>query len=414
MTYEEAKAQLIEGYAALNISFVSEADGSVCFQRGNREYSLSGDRIRLYAENLSQAHEYEAKPNRCSIVSNSYREQAIQPLNLLQFRPHVFRDGRRFTFGESSSANLRVEISAPSSRFTDHFRFDEGYIETTRLHFPILRDRPMDLGDLTARYPTIKVFNLDAPTRETALTTSQQMIEACLFELTYLKDMTFGLLQDWPQRRRESAFRMNSLHTGAELPLPRAAFNPDLIQFYQLGAGTEISILQFLAFYQVLEYHFVSVSDEALYARVRPQLNDPDFKQTTPQLDRLIQTVLDHKRTSDETEMLKRVLERYVDEVDLIDFIRQYEESIGEKLYTKRRSRFGQDAEIKTNAGHVFGNTAKIIKIVRNALVHSSDWHERSERHVPFSKESETVEKEVPLMRYLAERVIIRSASTLQ
>jgi len=55
-----------------------------------------------------------------------------------------------------------------------------------------------------------------------------------------------------------------------------------------------------------------------------------------------------------------------------------------------------------------------VVKTVRNALVHSSDHHERVERHVPFSEGTRLVEMEVPLVRFLAERVVIASAAQVK
>ena len=167
--------------------------------------------------------------------------------------------------------------------------------------------------------------------------------------------------------------------------------------------------LQFLLFYQVLEYFFLTISDERLQ-RLTKRVSDPRFSTEAKSLDRVIQDVIEHKRTTDETEMLKLVLERYVDETELMEFIKAYEAYLKEPYYTKRRRRFGVDAEVKLAPGHLFGNVAKVVKTVRNALVHSSDFHERVERHVPFSEGTRLVELEVPLLQFLAERVIIASS----
>jgi hypothetical protein len=127
-------------------------------------------------------------------------------------------------------------------------------------------------------------------------------------------------------------------------------------------------------------------------------------------LDHLIQDVLGHAKTTDETEMLKLVIDKYVEEQELLTFVMRYEDHLGERWYTKKRERFGVEAEIKAQLGHVTGNVAKIVRTVRNALVHSSDRFERTGRHMPFSESSDLVLREVPLVKYLAEQVIIASA----
>ncbi len=110
--------------------------------------------------------------------------------------------------------------------------------------------------------------------------------------------------------------------------------------------------------------------------------------------------------------MLRLVLEKYVLFSDLTDFIQALEGRKAEKLYTKRRQLFGQDvAEVRLQEGHLQPNLAKRIKVIRNAIVHSVDRYEGRERFVPLTPSSEVViREEVPLMRFLAEKVIIASA----
>ncbi|MGA2298772.1 MAG: hypothetical protein ABSG15_14590, partial [FCB group bacterium] len=145
------------------------------------------------------------------------------------------------------------------------------------------------------------------------------------------------------------------------------------------------------------------------------KINDLKFKTVPSHLDKLIQDVLNHKNENDETEMLKNVIKKYVDENDIMDFITQYEDFLDKKVYTIKRTIFGHEiAATPLNSGHVIGNIAKTIKAIRNALVHSSDRHERNEIFIPYSKEGMTLlELELPLIKYLAEKVIIATSISL-
>jgi hypothetical protein len=167
---------------------------------------------------------------------------------------------------------------------------------------------------------------------------------------------------------------------------------------------------RFLAFYQVLEYYFVAIADEQLYSKLSRRINDPKFSAIPANLDRLIQDVTDHKQVTDELEMLKAVVGRLVDENELIEFVQAYEAYLGDKIYTKRRTIFGEEVEVKLTPGHVVGNIAKTVKTIRNALVHSSDRYERKERYIPSAGSENMIKREIPLMRFLAEKVIIASA----
>ena len=109
--------------------------------------------------------------------------------------------------------------------------------------------------------------------------------------------------------------------------------------------------------------------------------------------------------------MLKRVLQKFVDENELIEFIKAYEEYLGENIYSRRRVVFGESIEVNLIPGHVIGNLSKRIKVIRNALVHSADRYERNQRYIPSSEAEKKLKKEIPLLKYLAEKVVIGSAS---
>ncbi|MFW9878029.1 MAG: hypothetical protein ACFFG0_33530 [Candidatus Thorarchaeota archaeon] len=140
------------------------------------------------------------------------------------------------------------------------------------------------------------------------------------------------------------------------------------------------------------------------------ELKDPKFIPNELYIPKLVRIVEEHSKKIDETEMLKNVLKKFVDFKDLKEFIENYEVKICEKIYTKRNEIFGENVEVPLKPDHIFGNLAKIIKIIRNALVHSSDRYEGKKTYVPFSESTEIVEKHIPLLKFLAEKVIFATS----
>jgi len=329
----------------------------------------------------------------------------------------MWQKDRLFVFGNPDGESLYVEIGPASKFFIHFFRFDKTYIQNSLGRTSVLF-RQSEMSDIRNHLYvpiTIRIHNIPETSIKAALSHTSPIIESCLFELSYLKHIQVRLSEEWPNKERRlqkaERFEFGEQIRGNKLSLPTARFNSDIVSFYHLGMSNDIPVLQFLAFYQVLEYYFVSVSDEQLYSKLSRQLKDPKFNTTPQNLDRLIQEVLDHGHITDEVEMLKNVLNKFIDEAELIEFIKAYEDYLGEKPYTKKRDVFGEEIEIKLAKGHVFGNVAKTIKTVRNALVHSSDSYGRSARHIPFSKSTEIVKREIPLVKFLAERIIIASAA---
>jgi predicted RNA-binding protein YlqC (UPF0109 family) len=266
---------------------------------------------------------------------------------------------------------------------------------------------------------TIKVYNLKASTLESAIQNSTDLIDRCLFSISSLKEIPVELIDEWPIRRNgdksSKDFEYGEQYKSNKLPIPKIKLNSVLIRFYQQATNTDIPSLKYLLFYQILEYFFLIVADEQLYNMLSIRINDLKFETTSTNLDKIIQDVTNHKRDNDETEMLKNVLKKFIQEDVLIDFINQYESFFSKKIYTIKREIFGIEISATVlNSGHVFGNISKTIKAIRNALVHSSDRYERNDRYVPYSKiGTQLIQDELPLIKFLAEKVIMASATTI-
>jgi hypothetical protein len=417
MTFDEAKQLLRDRYATAGLKVVDEHPKEVFFQSnyGRGPIHLSEEDIAQYLEFEGRRAQYRAEPVECSMVSPTYREHSIRPSDFERRFLPVTRD-ISFTFGDPAGAEPYAQISQASQDFINFMRLQEAYLplSVARLQRPIgRRDEKVVMKDMLYRPLTIKVMQMNAASLDEAKKTSDAIIDAALFGIACLKDMAFDLHSEWPRRhQRIEPFRFEESPEGSDLPLPRARYTPDLVRFYLRGCSASDPVVQFLSFYQVLEYFFLTSADEQLYARLATRLHDPHFAATPKHLDKLIQDTLEHKRETDETEMLKLVLQKYTSEPDVIQFISSYEAHLKDTPYTKKRSVFGEENQVNLQPGHVFGGLSRRIKLVRNALIHSSDRHERKDRYVPTRANESIIEREVPLVEFLAEKVVIASAQS--
>lgn len=194
--------------------------------------------------------------------------------------------------------------------------------------------------------------------------------------------------------------------------IPNVAYNDDLLKYYKVAKSSIFPNQQFLSYYHVLEYFFLRVSDENLHTSVKAIVNSPAFSSSYENVSRLMGALKKHDNSSDETEMLKAVLTKYVDEEELISFIQELEKGANEKLYSDTKKKvFGQPAAINLQKGHAVHAAARVTKQIRNALVHSSDKYNREDCFLPLSESEHVVRSYVPLVRFLAERVIYATAS---
>lgn len=214
----------------------------------------------------------------------------------------------------------------------------------------------------------------------------------------------------WKARKR----RLKSIYPDVpndDQTIPSATYDENVVSYYKVAKASPFPSQSFLAYYHVLEYYFLRVSELLLHDRLTSLLNDTGFRTNREALDKVISTVRSQDARSDETEMLRNVLDRFVQEGELIDYILKFEESCGEKIYSKRRSVFGEQLQISPIKDHALANSAKVLKHIRNAIVHSSDRYKREDCHIPLSESEDVIEEFIPLARFLAERVIFGTAT---
>jgi hypothetical protein len=415
MEFKDAKNKIKEEYAKHRITCIDESDKELLLKMGEKvQLKVCEDDIIQYAKFEDIRLDYQIEPNECSICSTNYRENIVIPLASIRSRAGRLREDK-VVFGEISEDQKYAVISQPSDMFFDVFRFNPDFIYASfRLPMFFPAEPPVETVDIRSKYyrpMTIKVYNLNEHRIQDSISTSTQIIENCLFQLAYLKEAPYWLAEEWPIKRTifTRGFEFNERFEGWNLPL-KGNYISDVIKFYQFAVSTDIPELKYLSFYQVLEYFYIPVSNEKLYEKLSNKLKEPRFKYTPSYLDQIILEVDDHKKITDEAEMLKNVLEKFIGDKELIKYISSYEAHLKSQIYSKKHNVFGTDVEVQLKTGHVCGNLAKQIKETRNAIVHSSDRLEQKNRHVPFSKTTKSIMQDIPLMKFIAEKVIIATS----
>lgn len=410
MNFDEVKDYLKKNYSENDYTIVDEHPKELYLKAGDitpAVFKVNEKEILEFSEFLKIKDEFANSPNECSICSVNYREQMIRDLSITRWS-YLWKDGK-ILLNKTGDRKTHVEVSPASKSFFNFFRFHPFFLRQIKNRQYFYKQEGETLLN-NINFPlTIKIFEINSHNIETALSDTQMLIESCLFEIAYLKDTTLQIIEEWPQRYglRKRNFRFDEYHTEDHIRIPKVNYNQELVRFYLRGLRTDDPVNQFLSHYQVLEYYFVRISDEKLYEKLTSRFNDPKFTTTPKYLDRVIHDTINHKRETDEQQMLRLVLEKFIDEQELIEFITDYENYLSEKFYTKKHKIFSKEVEVKLEEGHILGNIAKRIKIIRNAIVHSSDRYEREERYVPSLTSEKFIRLEIPLMRFLAEKVII-------
>lgn len=280
-------------------------------------------------------------------------------------------------------------------------RRDDGRSERMKERRPRFR---MRIDDLFINFQTITYTSNASISRDELIKIGREKCKASLFKLALTEN------QCWELREtiKVKGFQIpQSDFEEIDTSIPKVQYDDDLVIFYKIAKSSLFPSQSFLSFYHVLEYNFLRVADEELYSKTKSIINNPTFNSSYENVNKLLSVLKKHDKNLDETSMLKRVIEKFIDEEELINFISEIEESINDKPYSKpKEAIFGERIPIKLEVGHAIPNVARVIKHIRNSLVHSSDKYTREECFIPFSESESLIIKYNPIINFLAEKVI--------
>ena len=204
---------------------------------------------------------------------------------------------------------------------------------------------------------------------------------------------------------------------GKRMTAPHMVYNHDMLEIYTAGNWHDDPLVQFINYYQVAEYLFNYVPNELLFEEVQEKIASPKFSYTDKsdvlELSRLIADL--NRKNDKEVNSLRMVLNQYVKYDDL-------KKSLPDKLINYYRDEIpsflkntSEPNQIKfsinnlKNSDKVYGKMSSRLYAVRNCVVHNKE----GENHFNSLIDDESLKKEVPLMKAIAETVIIKYGTTI-
>lgn len=208
-----------------------------------------------------------------------------------------------------------------------------------------------------------------------------------------------------------------------EVMPPELKYNEKLVSQYYMAISSGDAFVKFIGFYHIMEYFFNSVYTEELLDKVRSMICDPKFSvKRNKDVSKIVNLIKKKARTDKngfqgtEKEALMLTLKKYIDIENLKDDISDLESNLIE-YYEKNPVAFSKGDSIKWEDSNekIYKDLSNRIYKTRNSLIHSkSDELSEKERETykPFVDEKVLI-KEIPLMRCIAEQIIIKTANKL-
>jgi len=387
----------------------------------DKELLLSKEELKATIEKL---RDYE-NPEETVISHSKCYETLVREESSFPRMRHRLRDDALAV--DDHDNGLKYRLSTPSDEYILFLLLKVSLIASTRamvMPMPIRRvfDRPGD-EEITSIYDVLKrviprFLTLRIESDKNRSTAEMvKFSSAFLFQLSYNIDAALV-----PQRHIEELVRTGRINrirrvSMDELDPPRRHYIPDLIYHYQLAVGADNPFLEFISYYHVAEHFFEMIFNEDLVLKIKDKMTQPDFSyKRKKDISSLIKNISKSLQIRNETitfseqEALRLTIENHVNLSDLKTKIDEYDENLCE-YYKTTKVEFSNGDMVDldgTDESIICKKLASRIYKTRNSIVHSKE-SEKS-KYMPF-RDDKMLVKEVPLLRFIAEQIIIDSSN---
>lgn len=317
-----------------------------------------------------------------------------------------------------------VEIIAEDDTDDDHEAFDEE--STPARNVPAKNWRLVvqqgevsieispaseDFFVLLERGITLKMYGITTSTHDESLAALERYGAALLFDLDLVYGLPFQLAKLRAANRRR--LRKQPDHPPK---FPRNAYAGQALELYQYGrTAGGLPLLEYLAYYQSVEYFFPFFAREQIVNSVRTQLVHPKFDPLDDAaLGRLINLAGPAARGGmAEREQLRATIRACITEPDLRDFVESLPEYI-DHFCSKSQTIKGVGAlQLDGNKTDLRDQVADRIYAIRCRIVHAKQDGGGSSDEVllPSSSEAASLQSDIELLRLVAQQALIARAA---
>lgn len=262
------------------------------------------------------------------------------------------------------------------------------------------------------RHATLKIRNVTVERHDDALSLLEGLSSALFFEIDLLHGALLQLVREDRSSRQLRSTRRREI--AVPIKLPRMQYAQEATALYEYGrTAVGTPLLEFLAFYQVIEYFFPLFSRAETLRRLRRQLADPRFDlYDDSQLNQILAIASQSPRGfGGERDQLKDTLDAVIEDTELRAFIGSDEER--EKFLTEGKKLKDVRVINPRDAGtRLTRQAADRVYDLRCRIVHTKEDGGSSggKMIVPGSNESKILSHDIDLVQFLAQKVIIAGA----
>jgi hypothetical protein len=271
------------------------------------------------------------------------------------------------------------------------------------------------LGNTFSAQPraSIRIEGLTVSQHDDAVDALERVANSTLFQLDLTRGAALGLLR---RRLPRPLSRRDRVPT-PDMEFPRSEFDREPLSLYWYGrSATGIPLLQFLAYYQSIEFYFPTYAQAEARRKIRNILKNPAFR-----LDRdadLARVLLAARSSAqgfgDERSQLRATVNECVEPGALRAFLSDPER---EKFFsTKAPGLTDRTLPIRKSDADLRSDVADRIYDIRCKIVHTKAGTREGEVELllPYSREAELLYMDIELVQFVAREVLVSASTNLR
>jgi hypothetical protein len=323
--------------------------------------------------------------------------------------------------------NLQAEDNSADSRFT--IKSDNEQFQGIRLSiglatqsFKILetfrlksRVRFIEKGKLINEI-TIRIEGVSIDRHDRAREILENLANSILFQIDLLIGLPMYLAIE--EERELSSRSISNNREKFSITFPEYQYNSKAMSLYWYAStARRIPLLQYLAYYQVIEFYFPVFAEKEAQGIIRRKLKNPSFdKNSDIDISKLIEDIKPFIRGyGDERSTIIATVKNCVSEKELREFFQ--EDSKMFNFFKDSKSKIAeQKISVESSKADILNETANRIYEIRCKIVHtkSIETGSNSGLLLPFSKEAQQLSFDIELVKFVARKVLIDRSEPLK
>lgn len=268
---------------------------------------------------------------------------------------------------------------------------------------------------LPRRSLSIRIDGLSFVHHDHGVRILERVARSFFLQIDLVHQIPFDLTRYSRTRRAPRAARSDDRSI---LQYPKREYDQAPLSLYFYGRSAErMPLLQFLAFYQTIEYYFPVYSQAEARRKIRNILKDPTFRSDRDNdVGRIVATMqaIGNFAYGDERSQLRATILECVDPSEIRLF---FESDPGRREFFSAKAKGITDTKVAINneGADLRNDVAERIYDIRCKIVHTKSGGKDGEVELllPFSKEADQLSPDVELIQFVAQKVLIAASSQL-